>query len=92
MADLDEPLFGLPGLLDFSAVLTRETDMDRLHIEILAMKAQSDQLAQRVRGAIEALPAVQAAITEGALRVSIDIRREGQFTPGGPGKRRIDYR
>lgn len=90
MADLDESLFRLPGLLDFTALLTHETGMDRIHIEILAMDAQSAQLAKRVRSAIEALRAVQAAVMEGALRVSIDIHREGQFTPGGPGKRKID--
>ena len=88
MADLDEPLFGLPGLLDFSAVLTRETDRDRLHIEIQAMEGGSEQLAESARSAIEAAAAVRAAIREGALRVSIAIRLERQFTPS-PGKRRI---
>ncbi len=89
MADLDEPLFSLPGLLDFTAALTRETDMDRLHIEIQTMEPGIAQLADMARSAIEAIPAVSAAVSEGALRVSIDIRPEGRFTPGPAGKRTI---
>ncbi len=88
MADLDEPLFGLPGVLDFTALLARETDMDRLQVEIQAM-ARCAQLAQSAQKAIEALPAVRAAIRQGALRVSVDVRLDEEFKPGGAGKRRI---
>ncbi len=89
MADLDEPLFGLPGLLDFTARLTHEAGIDRFHIEILAMDERSGQLAQSAREAVNALPAVRAAVGEGALRVWVDICSGGQFEPGGAGKRRI---
>ncbi|MDR3557544.1 MAG: histidine phosphatase family protein [Syntrophobacteraceae bacterium] len=89
LADLDEPLFGLPGLLDFNAVITSEKDRDRLHIEIQVMEGANTQLADRAKSLIEAVSAVRSAIGEGAVRVSLDIRPEDQFTPGGAGKRRI---
>jgi phenylacetate-coenzyme A ligase PaaK-like adenylate-forming protein len=86
MADLDEPLFSLPAVLDFTAVLSREADGDRLHVEIKAMETGDGRLAESARRAIEAVPAVSGAMGETALRVSVAVCREGQFTPG---KRRI---
>ncbi|MDR3566389.1 MAG: AMP-binding protein [Syntrophobacteraceae bacterium] len=89
MADLDEPLFALPAVLDFTAVLTREADRDCLQIEIKALEAGNGQLAQGARRALEAVPALQSAVREGGLRVLVEVFREGQFRPGAAGKRRI---
>lgn len=92
MAELDEALFGLPTLLDFSATLTRETDRDRLHIEIRALEGPGEQLEKSAQRAVEAIPVVAAAIDESGLRVSIEIFREGQGGPMYAGKRRITDR
>ncbi|MGC8491162.1 MAG: DVU_1553 family AMP-dependent CoA ligase [Syntrophobacteraceae bacterium] len=89
MAELDEPLFGLPTLLDFSATLTSETDRDRLHIEIRALEGPGGQLGKSAQRAVEAIPAVAAAIGEAGLRVSVEIFRDGQGGPIYAGKRRI---
>jgi phenylacetate-CoA ligase len=89
LADLDEILFGLPGLLDFNAVVTSEKDRDRLHIEIQVLEGANTQLADRAKSLIEAVSAVRSAIGEGTLSVSVAIRREDQFTPASAGKRRI---
>ncbi len=89
MAELDEPLFALPALLDFSATLTREADTDLLHIEIRALESQGEELEKSAQRAVEAIPAVAAAIDESGLRVSIEIFRDGQGGPTYAGKRRI---
>jgi phenylacetate-coenzyme A ligase PaaK-like adenylate-forming protein len=89
MTELDEALFPLPGLLDFSADLTRENDRDRLRIEILTMKANGKHLADLARSAVRAIHAVRAACEEEALFVSIDVRRKGQIVSNTSGKRRI---
>ena len=93
MTDLDEALFPLAFLLDFSAALTCENGKDRLHIEILAMGAGGERTGRLARSALDAIPVVRAAREKGALFVSIGVRREGQSAPGSMGKRRIiDYR
>ncbi|HYA43324.1 MAG TPA: AMP-binding protein [Syntrophobacteraceae bacterium] len=89
MVDLDEALFPLPGLLDFSAVLTGDYGKDRLCIEILAMEANGEKMASRARSAVDSIPAVRAACREGALSVSVAVRREAQTGLMGVGKRRI---
>ena len=93
MTDLDEALFPLAFLLDFSAALTCENGKDRLHIEILARGAGGERTGRLARSALDAIPVVRAAREKGALFVSIGVRREGQSAPGSMGKRRIiDYR
>ena len=89
MADLDEALFPLAGLLDFSADLTREGDRDRLHIGIYAMETDSGQMERRARSALEMIPALQAACEENSLFFSIDVRMERQIVLNRFGKRRI---
>jgi phenylacetate-coenzyme A ligase PaaK-like adenylate-forming protein len=89
MADLDEALFRLPGLLDFSAALTRHDDEDRLHIDIRAMEDNGEQTAPSAWNAVSGIPSVLAACEEGALSVSVNVRREVQIEPRGTCKRRI---
>jgi len=89
MADLDEALFPLTGLLDFSAAVTREKGQDRLHIKVLAIEADSEQMACRAGNQAGAVPAVRAACEEGALLVTVDVQREGQVVQAGAGKRKI---
>ena len=69
MADLDEALFPLAGLLDFNAVITREKGKDRMHIQVLAMEADSEHMACRAGNEVGAVPAVRAACEEGSLLV-----------------------
>jgi phenylacetate-CoA ligase len=93
MADLDEALFGLPGLLDFSAVLTSENEKNRLHIEISAMETNERKLAASVKSALCEIPCVQAASEEGTLLATVDVRMEGYVPEKGMGKRMIvDHR
>ena len=89
ITELDETLFALPGLLDFSAHITRENDKDRLHIEILTMEANRKHLAKHARSAVGAIDAVLIACEEEGLFVSIDVRQEVQTVPSVVGKRRI---
>jgi len=93
IADLDEALFQLPGIVDFRAVLTREKEKDRLHIEIHSMETDIEQLAGPARSAVDAIPVVRAACETQALFVSVDVLKQGSVVPGSTDKRRIvDHR
>ena len=92
MADLDEALFPLSGLLDFSASILREKERDRLNIEIHAMEGCVEQAVRQARTAVEAIPAVRSALAEDALFLSVYPRREGGTGPITTGKRRIGDR
>jgi phenylacetate-coenzyme A ligase PaaK-like adenylate-forming protein len=89
MADLDEALFPVAGLLDFSAVLTCQEEKDRLHLDIAAMEAESEQIVSLARRAVGQIPVVRAASEKGALLVSLDVRQDGKTLTNGAGKRKI---
>jgi len=89
MADLDEALFPLPGLLDFSAALSRCDGKDRLRIKIQAMVTSGELMVSRARSAVDSIPTVRAACEQGALSVSVAIRGEARTGPVGAGKRGI---
>jgi phenylacetate-coenzyme A ligase PaaK-like adenylate-forming protein len=89
MAELDEALLPLPGIFDFSAMLTRRDHMDRLHIGIRVVGAYGRQAVSAACSAVHAIPAVRDACKEGGLIVSVEVGREVQIDPGSIGKRRI---
>jgi phenylacetate-coenzyme A ligase PaaK-like adenylate-forming protein len=89
MADLDEALFPLAGLLDFSAELHREDYRDRLHIDIHAMEAHGGRMERLARSALEKIPALWDALEANSLYFSVSVRTEGQFTLDSLGKRRV---
>lgn len=89
MADLDEALFPLAGLLDFRALLTSEKGRDRLHVEIHSMAPKGEGMVGRACRAINAIPVVQAACAEGALVVSAAARGGDHLAESWRGKRVI---
>jgi phenylacetate-CoA ligase len=89
MADLDEALFPLPGLLDFGVTLTREKGRERLALEIHTRESDGEGMIERAQSALNAIPAVRAACENEALSVSVAVRREGWTFPMGSTKRRF---
>jgi phenylacetate-coenzyme A ligase PaaK-like adenylate-forming protein len=86
MADLDEALFSIDGVWNFSASLSREDQMDHLLVEVWGTGETQLQVVQRV---VEAIPGVRAARESGRLKVTAMMQREGSFGVSGQGKRML---
>lgn len=61
MADLDEALFPLKSLLNFSATVTGESGKDCLHLEVKAAKNVENNLASAIHQALDAIPVIRLA-------------------------------
>jgi phenylacetate-coenzyme A ligase PaaK-like adenylate-forming protein len=93
IGDLDEAMFGVVGVVDYSADLTAEADPDRLTLRLaLRQPSRFAQTADRVRGAIRSVPAIARAIAQGRLTVAIRLADCHMPVSTGAGKRRIQDR
>jgi len=90
MADLDEVLFTVPGVLNFSATVAR-TGQDTLLLEISAVEGWGDAVASDMDAALEAIPAIEQARVHGQLDVIVTVRPTG-YVLSGPPKRMITVR
>jgi len=87
--DLDEAMFPIEGLINYSAELIRTGEKDRLVLSLYAGGSTDPAIAAAALEAASAVPAVRGAITEGLLEVPLPcIVTENQFTTG-VGKRAI---
>lgn len=59
MADLDEALFSVDGVLDFSAKLARDGENDVLELAVEAQSAAADTLSEAIRARLTTIPACQ---------------------------------
>ena len=88
--DLDEALFPIPGLINYSVEIVRGGGKDLLLLSLHSTGTVDDgDLANAARRAAMTVPAVHEAVTEGSLEVPLPT-----FTPTNPfttgvGKRRI---
>ena len=86
MADLDEAIFPINGVRDFTASLSREGMMDHLHVKVWGTGETRVHIVQQ---AVEAIPEVRAARESGRLEVVSMMRKEGPFGFSGQAKRRL---
>jgi len=86
MADLDEALFPIDGVQNFTASLSRKDMMDHLHVEMWGRKEIQLSLVQQ---AVEAIPGVRAARESGCLQVVSMLQKEGPFGFSGQAKRTL---
>jgi phenylacetate-coenzyme A ligase PaaK-like adenylate-forming protein len=86
VADLDEAVFSVEGVWNFTASLSCEEKMDRLRVEICG---RVETTVPAVQLALEAIPAVRAARDSGRLEVVPVVGKEGPFDLSGPTKRVI---
>ena len=86
MADLDDAVFSVDGVWNFTASVSREGKTDHLQVEIYGT---AETQVSAVQQALEAIPAVRAARDAGHLDVVSMVRREGPFELSGPAKRVI---
>ncbi len=87
MADLDEALFALPGVLNFSASVDHAA-RDILTLEVNVTGGPSSAGAREVAAALEAIRDIAAARALGQLDVAINVRQTG-YILSGPAKRTI---
>lgn len=89
--DLDEVLFAIPGVLTFTAVVTRE-DRDCLALEVRVMEDRGDEVAATVDVALTGMPAIEAARTRGRLEVDVTVLQTGYVMSGTPKRTIVDRR
>ncbi len=70
MSDLDEALFPLSGIRNFQVFLDREKGMDVLRLNLFVVGEDGAKVADEARRALEGVPAVRAALDDGALQLA----------------------
>jgi phenylacetate-coenzyme A ligase PaaK-like adenylate-forming protein len=86
---LDEVLFAVPGLVDFTAAVSRGRDFARLAVTAYGIGPGEHELASAARQALESVPSIQAAAGAGELLLSVAA---AELPPGrwtAPRKRTI---
>jgi len=86
MADLDEALFPLAGVRNFTASLSREGNLDRLQVEVWGTDETQVQVVQK---AVAAIPGVRGARESGRLEVVSMMQQEGPLKFSGQAKRML---
>jgi phenylacetate-coenzyme A ligase PaaK-like adenylate-forming protein len=89
MADLDEALFPLPGLLNFQAAVTLENDVDLLQVTLFTQGGPAEKLCCSTREALENIPALHQAIAGGGFKIAPLIISEQNWLSSGSIKRTI---
>lgn len=89
MTDLDEALFPISGLLDFTASVAQAGGRDQLHLSLQVSSGDEERVARKALAALLHAEPVARLFREKALSVgSITFDHRGWFT-SGVGKRRI---
>jgi phenylacetate-coenzyme A ligase PaaK-like adenylate-forming protein len=89
LADLDEALFPLDGLLDFSAAALQDASALALHITLWWNRATLEGCAAEAAHALDRVAPLRAARRSGALRLTTEHKTVATGTLLPPGKRTI---
>ena len=84
MADLDDALFPINGVSDFTASISRQDKMDRLYVKVCGTEETDACIVQQT---VETIPEVRLAIESDRLHVVSVIQSEEAFVFAGQGKR-----
>ncbi len=87
LSDLDEALFGAPGLLDFSAELERRAEGDRLRLTLDMLGTNPERSLCTIR--LRECPVLRDAVEAGVLELVVSYRPCGPESLPRYGKRRI---
>jgi acyl-coenzyme A synthetase/AMP-(fatty) acid ligase len=87
MPELDEALFAVPGVVDFTVVASR--DPSSLAITAWSLRPARHGVEGAVREALDRVQAICAARRAGALSVTVSTACVGERLPRGPEKRTI---
>ena len=89
MAALDEVLFPIAGVLNFSARLTGNADQAQLHLRFQVTEGAETRVAREARGALPGAGPLAALFRKEGLRVGSVTFGEQEWFTTGVGKRRI---
>jgi phenylacetate-CoA ligase len=89
MADLDEALFPLPGLINFQAAVSEENGVDVLQVSLFTQGGPAEKLSRSARQSLENIPVLQKAIAGGGLRIGPFVIAENNWLSSGNIKRTI---
>ncbi|MBP7528870.1 MAG: hypothetical protein KA801_13140, partial [Syntrophorhabdaceae bacterium] len=87
--ELDESLFPIEGLINYSAEIVRGDGKDRLVLFLYTGGSTDLKIAEAAREAASSIPCVREAITKGLLEVPLPSFSAGNQFTTGVGKRRI---
>jgi phenylacetate-coenzyme A ligase PaaK-like adenylate-forming protein len=87
MADLDDILFSLPGVVDFKACIDTQTDIPTLDIELMGLES----LIEPVHIDLGSFPGLTAALEPGWLRMGTIAVRAFDFSNTYVTKRQIQF-
>ena len=74
IADLDEVLFSIPQLVNFSASLITWEGKDRLEIKVITMPDAPSNIADQALLLLDSIPTIEAARQAGVLDVRIQLQ------------------
>jgi phenylacetate-coenzyme A ligase PaaK-like adenylate-forming protein len=86
MADLDDAVFSVDGVWNFTATVSRENNTNHLHVGVWGTGETKMHVVQK---AVEAIPAVRAARQSGLLEVVVTMQKEDACGFSGQAKRMI---
>jgi phenylacetate-coenzyme A ligase PaaK-like adenylate-forming protein len=87
MSDLDEVLFPLPGVVDFTAEIQRLENKTRLTLLVHTLRPGMEEHA--VRQALDSLSAVRDALAAQILELAVEFSVVADVFPASSGKRQI---
>jgi phenylacetate-CoA ligase len=75
MADLDEALFSVGSVLDFTATISRQATQDCLRLEVRVTEGTGDTSAGAIEAALEAIPVIRLARASRQLDIIFSVER-----------------
>jgi phenylacetate-coenzyme A ligase PaaK-like adenylate-forming protein len=73
IAELDEALFSIAGVLDFSAAIAHEGVQDRLQLDVRVVAGTNANISSAIEGVLESIPAIQFARISDQLQVVVSV-------------------
>ncbi len=89
MPDLDEALFELPGIVNFEASVDSASRAKKLMIKALTSDESGKPAENHISRALDRIPAMRDARSEGILEIFIEMEKCGDTLPPPIGKRSI---
>jgi phenylacetate-CoA ligase len=89
MAELDEVLFPMTGLLDFNATMTNEAGKDCLRLEVKVVNDAAVNLVSGIRQALEVIPVIRLTRQANQLDIVLKISVETSANRPGMTKRTL---
>jgi phenylacetate-coenzyme A ligase PaaK-like adenylate-forming protein len=86
LADLDEALLPLPGVINFSAALAESGGRTKLELRLLSLLPADEK---RTRQALASIPAVSSALASGDLDLAVTTREMTDALEASSAKRQI---